>query len=235
MSVCPLTAWTEGISCVPGPDSSSSSNCWVGMVPEPPSSSCITQQGAAGTLNTTHVQRAGMRGVITAFRLGQGGLAHQAAALAVERTARQLAAASATECCAWTADELRTSAIASNEPANTMCGVDSTAYDLLTFGQKRAQCCGSARDTDCGSARNPAGSASADVLSFANSETTWLTTFKTAWAKATSNGFASLQTPLAPTTTTTTATTTTATTTTATTTTVTTTPKTTTTKSLRRR
>jgi hypothetical protein len=38
-----------------------------------------------------------MRGVITAFRLGQGGLAHQAAALAVERTARQLAAASAVQ------------------------------------------------------------------------------------------------------------------------------------------
>jgi len=149
----------------------------------------------------------------------------------------QLAAASATACCAWTSNGPGATALASNEPANTMCGVDSTAYNLLTFGQKRAQCCGSARDTDCGSARNPAGSASADVLSFANSETTWLTTFKTAWAKATSNGFASLQTPLAPTTTTTTATTTTATTTTGTATTVTSTTAkaTTTTKSLRRR
>mmetsp|Transcript_52698 Transcript_52698/g.171355 ORF Transcript_52698/g.171355 Transcript_52698/m.171355 type:complete len:489 (+) Transcript_52698:59-1525(+) len=120
----------------------------------------------------------------------------------------QLAAANTAVCCAWSTGTIRSSSAALNEPANTMCGLDTTAYAALPFGRKRAQCCGSAADTDCGSARAPAGSASSDVLDFANSETNWLTTFKAAWAIATSNGFPGLQTPISTTTTTTTKTTT---------------------------
>ena len=48
----------------------------------------------------------------------------------------------------------------------------------MNLWRKRAQCCGSAADNGCGSARRPAGCASADVFSLADSETTWLTTFK---------------------------------------------------------
>lgn len=90
------------------------------------------------------------------------------------------------QCCGWVTSDRISAAISSN--GGVYCGGRAGGR----LGDERDRCCGN-ENNDCGDPRNPNGPAAAAVLSFANDESAWVTSFAAAWKIATENGHGALR------------------------------------------
>lgn len=88
--------------------------------------------------------------------------------------------------------------VSSQKELSNEAAVDPQCCGWVTFSTggthcgTHQQCCG-ANNNDCGNPTRPDGPAAKDVIEFGNDEAKWLVEFKSAWAKATGNGFTNLK------------------------------------------
>merc|ERR1719330_577362 len=94
------------------------------------------------------------------------------------------------DCCAWVRSSVIQDAVREYN-GQVYCGGGGGGGPR----RERALCCGAdtrPRD-DCPTAARPNGQAAVAVVSYANDQDTWVSAFRTAWARATENGQAGLQ------------------------------------------